>query len=254
MGYIKEKFSWFLNHTNLGSQESTFQKRYTSGTLKDKYKMFLKGDYPSEGVFSKLFSSVAFMLNPEHTAFEQQQGLVQKATDTKSINRDSTDNGRLTNLGTVTGVSGLSADNTTGSSPNVELTSTNFTTCVLPHQLSNLHNTLNVDGTDVLGTPSIAGGINIIPMVTTLNSPNGRTRKNFLLKAAVKNSLEIDNDGFIQLKNDEVNPVGKVYTSSGWVTGRDLVIDVITAVDFVNSTVTTSQLTFVDGILVENGN
>lgn len=49
------------------------------------YNRFLEGHYPSEAVFTKLFESLTFKLNPEDTATDTLQGLAKSSTDADAI-------------------------------------------------------------------------------------------------------------------------------------------------------------------------
>ena len=207
---IKEVKEWFFRLGIVPSgikrdREPTFNKQYIDGNLKDEYKMFLRGQYPSEDVYKKLYDSVTFKLNPEDTAFETQQGLVQKCTDSKSINRNSTDNGCYESDGSISGTNAISQDTQFGISPNKSLVSTNYTTCVLPHQLPNILTTSNQndDGTNSSITSNTGNGITITELETTLTSPLGRKRKNFLIEVEIdttQNNLEFDINGFLRTK------------------------------------------------------
>lgn len=89
MPTIKEFREFFLRNTavNAGAkrdQETGFPTQYLiDGVLK--YNRFLKGDYPNEDVFKKLFESIPFKLNPEDTATTLIQGLLKLATDADAI-------------------------------------------------------------------------------------------------------------------------------------------------------------------------
>lgn len=85
----KEFREFFLRNTPVNSgtkkdQEVGYPTQYTiltpSGS-KNVFNRFLKNHYPSEGVFRKLYESIAFKLNPEDTASDSVQGLVKIASD-----------------------------------------------------------------------------------------------------------------------------------------------------------------------------
>ena len=231
-GYIIEAKEWFLRVTPIAvgsdrDRETEFIKQYTSGQLKDNYKMFLNENYPDQNVFGKLFDSVSFKLNSDDTAFHSQQGLMQKATDAKAALRDSSDNGVFERDGTITELGGVAEDNTTGSNNNQRLISSHFATCVLPHQLPDVQCTDDVYGTDTPGTPEIGGGIKITPISVALTTPAGKTRKNFKVEVYPHpdGSLDIGaiggGDVGLKLKNDvsAATRVSRIYTGGGWIAG-----------------------------------
>lgn len=218
---ITECKQFFQRHGIVNSgiyrdRDLAFLKSYQSGLLTGKYNVLLKGDYPGEATFAKLLTSLTFKINPEDTAFEQQAGLVEKSTDAKAIARDSSDNGIFEIDGSISGTSGISQDNIIGSGQQQSLSSSNFTTAVLPHQLSNIVNNNNVDGVDTAGTPVTANGVTITPLTVALTSPTGRRRKNFKIAAAVEDSIAIDNStGALKLVNDEAIVTEGIYRSTG---------------------------------------
>jgi len=70
-------------------QEINYPTKYQAtidGVLKIVYNRFLKGHYPTEDIFKKLFESITFKLNNEDTATSTQQGLVELATFTELAN------------------------------------------------------------------------------------------------------------------------------------------------------------------------
>jgi len=237
---IKEVKEWFVRLTSVSTgqlrdRETTFSKQYpvTAGDLAGLYKMFLKEGIPSEDVFKKLFNSLTFVLNPEDTAFEKQQGLVQKATDVKSISRDSRDNIQLDGLGS----NGISQD-TEITSDNVKyLTTTNFTTAVIPHQLPNIHClTTDPDGLISSVNNEVGNGISVDAYTVALTGLHaGKSRKNFRIKANV-------DDVSIQIIDDKLETTGVTDT-----------LTVVTSVSYDGNGavtgVTTSDLTIVKGVI-----
>jgi hypothetical protein len=226
MAFIREIKEWFLRHgTASTDRETSFKKQYTSGSLLGNYKTFLTGDYPSLTIFQKLFASIAFKLNTNDTAFEQQAGLVQKATDAKAIARTSTDNQVFEQTGsTPSGSAGISTDTVVTSGSVSELNSSYFTTAVLPHQLPNIVNDANVDGTDTAGTAVTKAGLTVTPLTVALTSPTGRTRKNFKLAVApaaasalyINGSGELDTNSSVTGSYTFVSDV--TYNAFGQVT------------------------------------
>lgn len=94
MPTIKEFREFFLRHSTVNSgakrdQETGYALQYLVDGVNE-YNRFLQGDYPSEGVFTKLFESIAFKLNPEDTATTLLQGLVKMATDVEAISGTTT--------------------------------------------------------------------------------------------------------------------------------------------------------------------
>lgn len=91
MSIVKEFREFFLRHIQVTSgtkidQESNFPTNYNVGTV-SVFNRFLKGDFPNESVFKKLFESITFKKNIEDTFTFTEQGLARKATDTESVNR-----------------------------------------------------------------------------------------------------------------------------------------------------------------------
>lgn len=238
---IKEVKQWFVRLGavvvgQLRDRETTFKKQYpsTAGDLAGEYMMFLKENFPSENVYKKLFDSIAFILNTEDTAFEKQQGLVQKATDAKAILRDSRDSAGLDGLGG----GGISQDTETIINGVKYLSSTNFATAVLPHQLPNLH-CLSIDPDGAKATPVVEESNGIIIegyTITLTGSHAGRTRKNFTIKANVDNvSTEINSNKIATIGLTQTLTVvtGVIYND-----GTGLV-----------SSVTTANLNIVNGLI-----
>lgn len=101
MSVIKEVREFFLRHTkqNIGAKkdrEYNYPLRYditVGGVIVSVFNRFIKGDYPSEGIFEKLFNSITFKLNVEDTAKTNEQGLVKKATLAQIQARTDSDNG-----------------------------------------------------------------------------------------------------------------------------------------------------------------
>lgn len=82
---IAEFREFFSRHVQVNSgskpdKESGYPTKYFIGA-DEKYNRFLKGDYPSEGVFSKFLKSIGFKLNPEDTATEDIQGFGKACSD-----------------------------------------------------------------------------------------------------------------------------------------------------------------------------
>ena len=99
---VKEYREFFLRSNSVNSgvkkdQEVGFPATHfinVNGVLKLVGNRFLDGHYPKGDVFSKLFESITFKLNPEDTATETEQGLVSIATHNEVIagtNLDSND-------------------------------------------------------------------------------------------------------------------------------------------------------------------
>lgn len=92
---IKEFREFFLRNVqvNTGSksdQESNYPIKYQIGSSQV-FNRFIKGNYPSEDVFSKLFNSIVFKLNIEDIATQTVQGLVSIATTNEIINKTDID-------------------------------------------------------------------------------------------------------------------------------------------------------------------
>lgn len=145
---IKEFREFFLRNIKVSSgakqdQESGYVISYVVKGL-TKFNRFLKGNYPSEGVFEKLFESIAFKLNPEDTASSSEQGLIKKATDTEAIDR-------LAN-------------------PNIDLS-----IATVPHQLPEVVLDLTVN--DTITSSGIKNGIKIVEATRTLGSGAGQIKR-----------------------------------------------------------------------------
>lgn len=101
MNIIKEFREFFFrseksNRGNKKDNEVDYPIKYNvklGGEIKSVKNRFLKGDYPSEGVFRKLFESITFKLNTEDTATTSGQGLVKKATPAQIRDRVDSENG-----------------------------------------------------------------------------------------------------------------------------------------------------------------
>lgn len=101
MSIIKETKEFFLRDKQISNGENAdkeigFPVSYkipdNKGGFKTVFNRFLKGHYPSESVFRKLFNSVPFFLNKDSTATTNQQGLTKIATSEQiknGINKDS---------------------------------------------------------------------------------------------------------------------------------------------------------------------
>ena len=90
---IKEFREFFLRAVQTISgakkdQESNYPTKAKNASGVQKYNRFLKGHFPTEDVFSKLFNSLTFKLNPEDKATEGVQGLVKVATSAKIVARE----------------------------------------------------------------------------------------------------------------------------------------------------------------------
>ena len=240
MTYIKEVPGWFLRHGSVPSgkdrdRETTFSKIYPNGhDLEGEYNVFLENDYPSEKVYSKLFNSVPFIIDPYGTAFEKQQGLVQKATDANVINRSSLDNGD----GDGNGGGGLSVDTETTVDADKFLSSNNFTTVVLPHQLGNIHLIDDdPDGVETTITTENYNGLVLVAKNIALSGDHSdKTRKNFQLKAAV-------DDTSIEINSSEVLAAKGITQSIPFVSS--IAVDGSGAV----TNTTTGTLNFTKGVL-----
>ncbi len=176
MANNKEYKEFFLRHTQVTSgnkvdQETNFPTQYSvGGTLK--FNRFLKGDYPSENIFTKLFNSITFKLNVEDTATETQQGLTRYATDNEAIAR-------------------------------INSLTTEFANVVKPSQLPNLR-TIALQNSDVLLGTTTKDGISFSNIITDIIGDNTKTKRDFAVQAAVDNSIEIVSD-HLQLVNDIAN-------------------------------------------------
>lgn len=148
---IAEFREFFLRHTKVTTgatpdQEINYPTTYTDGNGNTSFNRFLKGDLPSEDIFSKLFNSLTFKLNKNDRASSSSQGLVKKSSDTDTENR-------LAN-------------------PN-----TDFTLSVSPHQLPEIVTT--TDGNDAVLSSTTVGNIKITVLRRTLSS---LFRKNYLIE------------------------------------------------------------------------
>lgn len=151
MSAIKEFREFFLRNIKVitGSkkdQENNFPTKYIVKG-KSVFNRFLKGHYPSESVFQKLFESLTFKLNQEDTATENIQGLVKRTVDQDAINR----------------VSRLSG----------------FTTIIEPHQLPEIITEIS-PGIDTPGTSVEGAGITVTPVTRLL--PEGKSRLCYLVE------------------------------------------------------------------------
>lgn len=176
MATIKEFREFFLRHVQVTSgakpdKEIGFSLSYIISGVGQKFNRFLKGDYPNENVFKKLFESIGFKLNPEDTADIVNQGFVRLATDTEAEQR---------------------IDNTIGTFSNV----------VQPHQLPNVVN--RADSNDVIiGSPLIANGIIIFILKRTIGLQSWR---NFKVAINYGGSLVLGSTGALELENDNATP------------------------------------------------
>lgn len=195
MAIIKEFREFFLRHTQVtgGSkpdQETGFITQYIVGSAL-KFNRFLKGDYPSEAVFKKLFESITFKKNVEDTASNVNQGLVRTATDVEA--RDRQDNGTGT-----------------------------FTNTVQPHQLTDVVTNLiaiGAPGDDVVLTTTIDNGVEVKALQRIFGST---FRKVFRIRVITEDSIVIDNvTKKLHLENDLPIPGNdKVYgTNNAGVRG-----------------------------------
>lgn len=90
---IKEYREFFLRHTKVTSgtkadKQIPYPLKYFIGST-EVYNRFLKGDFPTEDIFKKLFESQTFKLNQEDTAKLTEQGLAKIAGDDKASTRTS---------------------------------------------------------------------------------------------------------------------------------------------------------------------
>jgi hypothetical protein len=102
MSIIKEFREFFLRNLKVNSgsksdQEKNYPTQYQVGT-KVVYNRFLDENYPKGDIFSKLFNSLTFKLNPEDTATQTAQGLVRIATDAELLARTDNDSNTFTNV------------------------------------------------------------------------------------------------------------------------------------------------------------
>lgn len=175
MAITKEFREFFLRHNVVTSgskadQEAAFSTKYYVGSSLV-YNRFLADDYPSKSVFEKLFESITFKLNPEDTASESQQGLVELATDAESIARSDA--------------------------------SSSFQRVVRPSQLPNLVATGS-------GTVTATVDNNGIRQTENTITTSGRTKKSFSITALYTKSIEVDGSKNLQLVNDSATP-GNYY-------------------------------------------
>src|SRR6266403_5459176 len=175
---IKEFREFFTRNTQVNSgskldQEVGFPVSYFVNGI-SKFNRFLKGNYPSKNVFSKFFESITFKLNKEDRAQSSQQGLSIIASDSNVINR---------------------IDNATDG--------TEFTAFTTPRQIPDLKQILTGGGVDNIDSSITANGT-ILDIITT--TILGKSKRNFRIRSAVTNSLEINSDGNIQLVNDTASP------------------------------------------------
>jgi microcystin-dependent protein len=192
MAIIKEFREFFLRHVQVSSgakpdQEVGFNLQYFIGGIGQKFNRFLKGDFPNENVFKKLFQSITFKLNVEDTADNVNQGLVRIATDTEAEAR---------------------TDNSTGT----------FTNVVQPHQLPNL--VLHADSDDVVvGSPIILNGLILFALKRTIG---GKFWRNFKIAINYDKSIVIGTGDTLELDGDDSTPGNnKVYGTNnigikGW--------------------------------------
>ena len=192
MAIIKEYREFFLRHTPVttgtkADQEVGYATQYYIGTTLV-YNRFLKSDYPSSGVFKKLFESLTFKLNKEDTAKLTEQGLSKIASDSQAIARTS------------------NAD-------------TDFTATVVPHQLPEVITTFVV-GQDSETSQSVNSGIKVTEFTRTIG---GKSRRIYRVGVELINSLEFDGDGKLQLAND-VDAPGNYFAyatdaagNKGWI-------------------------------------
>lgn len=189
MSAIKEFREFFLRNIKVitGSkkdQENNFPTKYTVKG-KSVFNRFLKGHYPSESVFQKLFESLTFKLNQEDTATENVQGLVKRTVDQDAINR----------------VSRLSG----------------FTTVIEPHQLPEIITQLS-PGIDTPGTPVEGTGIIVTPVTRLL--PEGQSRLCYLIENSAVSSGGIS--GYLI---NIVKGIGEEITSSLTLSNPDEIIN-----------------------------
>lgn len=93
---IQEFREFFLRNVQVNSgskadKEMNFPIKYQVGSSQV-FNRFLKDNFPSENVFSKLFNSITFKLNLEDTATTKNQGLVRLATNTEVQNNTNNTN------------------------------------------------------------------------------------------------------------------------------------------------------------------
>jgi hypothetical protein len=216
-------------------RESNFDKIYSaSHTLAGEYKMFLEGHYPSEDVYKKLFASIPFILNSENTAFEKQQGLVQRATDAKAVTRDSNDNADLDGQGG----GGIASNAESTVEGTKYLDSVHFTTAVMPHQLPEVYAGIGaLLGTETLLDTYTTDGIKILHIQKALSGDHsGLIRKEYKVGAYVDNTT-IEINGSEQLTTIGYSGSLTVVTNAVWNAGTS-------SVDL-----TTKTLTITNGVI-----
>lgn len=126
----KEFREFFTRHSqvNGGSkpdQETGFPLTYYVGTV-SVFNRFLKGDYPSENVFKKLFESITFKKNVEDTASTTEQGLSRIATDAEARDRTDNGNGTFSNVVKPHHLPDVVLDTVGGGSPDIELSNSSL--------------------------------------------------------------------------------------------------------------------------------
>lgn len=156
---VKEFREFFLRTNqvvtgNKKDQQVNYPINSLIGSIR-KGNRFLKGHFPTEDVFKKLFESIAFKKNVEDTADSTNQGLVRLATDTEAKNRT------------------------------IKLAGT-FTTVTSPEQLPEVvvNNTISAPYTSI--SSSSANGITITKLDKDLG--NGRIRRDFDVKLESNNT------------------------------------------------------------------
>lgn len=174
---IKEFREFFTRHSAVTSgskadKEGAFPTQYYVGSTLV-YNRFLKDDYPSADVFSKLFNSLTFKLNIEDSATETDQGLVRVATDGEAIAR---------------------TDSTIGSA---------FSRVVRPSQLPNIVS----QATGSVVTTIDENGIRATERTVT---SGGRTKTSFGFIALVSKSITFNTKN-IELVGDAATPGNTYY-------------------------------------------
>ncbi len=219
---VKEYREFFFRHTQVSSgakadQETGYPLQYSAtiaGVIKTVYNRFLKNDYPSEGVFKKLYESITFKLNQEDTAKLAEQGLVKIATDANAETRTSP-------------------------------LSTTFTEAVVPHQLPDP--IVTIDGaTDT--APVVIGTDNGIKITSYRRTISGLFKRIFRFEVVVQDSVEIEATAkTIRLVNDDPTPGdGYAYMqtsgSKGW-------FDIFTYIATQISTAVTTLTTLINNTM-----
>lgn len=185
MPIYKEYREWFLRHTQVNTgnkidQEAGFPLQYNITGKGLVFNRFLKGDFPTENVFKKLFESLAFKLNIEDTAKENEQGLVRLATDQEALDRTNNTNNSFTNV-------------------------------IKPSQLPEvtLRKLNEAPYNDTIQSTDENGGLKLTLLKRTLSS---KFRRAYKLEINTSNSLEIDDTTQkLQLVNDNNAPGNNVY-------------------------------------------